>query len=153
VKVCDGRFELHGLDPEGSTRISILDPEHEWGTTIEISGRQAGQGLTIRLQPCGKAKARFVGPDGKPVTKPEAIYEFVATPGPSVYSRRKPQEQAMLPADADFLANVDRKHYFDDPAADAEGRVSLPGLIPGAIYRISDWSTANVAGKGVQVRK
>jgi RNA polymerase sigma factor (sigma-70 family) len=150
VQVREGRFELHGIDPQGSSRISILDPEHEWGATLEVFGKQAGKDLTIRLQPCGRAKARFVGPDGRPVTKPEAIYEFVATPGPGAYSRRTPQQQAMLGADADFLSNVDRKHYWDDPVADAEGRVNLVSLIPGAIYRISDWSTANNAGAPIR---
>ncbi len=152
VKVTNGRFELHGLDPEKSTRISVLDPEHEWGATLDVSGKQAGEDLTIRLQPCGRAKMRFVGPDGRPLTRPAAIFEFVATPGPSSYSRRKPQEQAMLPADADFLGNVDRKHHWDDPVADAEGRFTLVSLVPGAIYRISDWSTANDE-KGVGIRK
>jgi protocatechuate 3,4-dioxygenase beta subunit len=159
VKVRDGRFELHGVDPQGSARISILDAEHEWGATVEVSGKQAGEDLTIRLQPCGRAKMRFVGPDGRPVTsrarradKPFVLFEFVATPGPSIYGRRKPQEQAMLAADADFLANVDRKHYWDDPVADAEGCYTMVSLIPGALYRIIDFSTANDE-KGAQVRK
>ena len=47
----------------------FLDADHEWGATVELSGKQAGEELTIRLQPCGQAKARFVGPDGKPVAK------------------------------------------------------------------------------------
>ncbi len=146
VKVSDGRFELHGLDPEKPARISVYDPEHEWGTTLEVSGKQSGEDLTIRLQPCGRAKMRFVGPDGRPIVKPPAIVEFVATPGPSLYSRRKPADQNALPADADFLANVDRKHHRDDPVADAEGRFTLVALIPGAIYRISDFSTVNEEG-------
>ncbi len=87
LKVRDGRFELHGLDPEGSTRVSFLDPAHEWGATVEASGRQAGEDLTIRLQPCGKARARFVGPDGKPIARHQPMLELVATPGPNVNSR------------------------------------------------------------------
>ncbi len=42
VPIRDGRFELHGLDPEGSTRIYLLDAEHEWGATVERLG-QAGR--------------------------------------------------------------------------------------------------------------
>ncbi len=152
VEVRDGQFELHGLDPKGSSRISILDPDHEWGATIEFSGKQAGKDLTIRLQPCGKARARFVGPDGQPLARQEAILEFVASPGPSQYSRRTKQQQDELTADADFLANVDRKHYWDDPRTDADGRLTMISLIPGALYRILDFSTLNKE-KGAQVRK
>lgn len=39
------------------------------------------------------------------------------------------------------------------PDTDAEGRITLPALIPGALYRISDYSTVNDRAKGVQVRK
>ena len=62
VPIRDGRFELHGLAPEASTRIYVLDPDHEWGASVEVSGKQAAEDVLIRLQPCGKATARFVGP-------------------------------------------------------------------------------------------
>ena len=62
----DGRFELHGFDPEKATPAYFLDADTV-GATVELSGKQAGEELTVRLQPCGRAKARFVGPDGKPV--------------------------------------------------------------------------------------
>jgi RNA polymerase sigma factor (sigma-70 family) len=152
VKVRDGRFELHGVDPEGSSRISILDPEHEWGATTEVSGRQAGEDFTIRLQPCGKASAQFVGPDGKPIAKHQPMFELVATPGPTRYSGNE-KDRAALSADTEMVANIDRKHYWNSPLTDAEGRVTLPALIPGALYRISDFSTVNDRAKGMQIRK
>jgi RNA polymerase sigma factor (sigma-70 family) len=149
VPVRDGRFELHGLGPEGSARISILDPEHEWGATLEVSGKQAVEGLTIRLQPCGRARARFVGPDGQPTAKHQPMFEFVATPGPSRYSR----SQAELSADSEMLVNLDRKHYGTPPGTDAEGRITLPSLIPGALYRITDGSAIKDVNQGPQVRR
>jgi hypothetical protein len=152
VPVRDGRFELHGLGPEASTRIHVLDSEHEWGATVDISGKQAGEDLTIRLQPCGTARARFVGPDGKPVAKHRPHFEIVATPGPNQMSRSE-QDQTQLAADASLVANVDRKHYWNGPRTDAEGRITLISLIPGALYRIIDFSTVNNATKGIQVRK
>jgi RNA polymerase sigma factor (sigma-70 family) len=151
VPIRDGRFELHELDPQGSTRIHLLDPGHEWGATAEVSGQQAGEDLTIRLQPCGTAKARFVGPDGKPIAKHRPHFEFVITPGTDRFSRDKKAE-AELTADAEYMANVDRKHYWSGPFTDAEGRITLVALIPGALYRITDFSTVN-ENKGAQLRK
>jgi RNA polymerase sigma factor (sigma-70 family) len=152
VPIRDGRFELHGLDPKGAARVFVLDPEHEWGATVEISGKQAGEDLTIRLQPCGRAAARFVGPDGKPVAKHQPSFEFVMTPGPN-YMSRSERDRAQLSADADFMANVDRKHYWNLPRTDAQGGLTMVSLIPGALYRINDMSTVNDVNKGTQVRK
>ena len=151
VPIRDGRFELHGLDPKGSSRICILDPEHEWGAAVEVSGKQAGEDLTIRLEPCGQAKVRFVGPDGQPVARHRPTLEIVVTPGPSQMSRSE-KDKVELAADAADLGNrgVDRKHYGHPRRSDAEGRVTLIALIPGALYRIVDSSNE---GKGAQVRK
>ncbi len=54
-------------------------------------------------------------------------------------------DQAELSADASSVNMVDRKHYwnFTLPTADAEGRVTLISLIPGALYRLTDYSMVN----------
>ena len=64
---------------------------HQWGAAVELSGKQAGEELTIRLQPCGQAKARFVGPDGKPVAKLSTFpfFELLITPGRHDMARDK----------------------------------------------------------------
>jgi RNA polymerase sigma factor (sigma-70 family) len=151
VPVRDGRFELYGLDRAASTQIHVLDPEHEWGATALVSGKQAAEDLTIRLQPCGRAQARFVGPDGKPVAKHQPHFEIIVTSGPSAISRDK-KEQGEFAADAALVANVDRKHYWHMPVTDAGGRIALNSLIPGALYRITDFSTVNDK-RGIEVRK
>ena len=59
------------------------------------------------------------------------------------------------------MTNVDHKHYADarqagqprGPATDAEGRITFPNLIPGAMYRISDDSAIMDQKKGVQIRR
>ena len=152
VHARDGAFELHGLDPEKATRVSFLDADHEWGATLDLSGKQAGEDLIIRLQPCGQAKARFVGPGGKPLARQSPHLELVATPGPAAFSRRK-QDQAELAADSVWAANLDRKHYWNGRFTDAEGRITLPDLIPGARYRIIDSSTINVEERGCNPAK
>ena len=147
----DGRFELHGLDPEGSTRVHVLDPDHKWGATVEVSGKQAGEDMTIRLEPCGMARARFVGPDGKPVVQHRPHVEIVVTSGPSRMSRNE-KDQAERSADTEMVANAGGRHYGKLPHTDAEGRITLGSLIPGARYRIVDYSTVNQVRKDFTVK-
>jgi hypothetical protein len=152
LPIRDGRFELHGLAPDSSTRIHVLDPEHMWGASVEVSGKQAGEGLTVHLQPCGQAEVRFVTPDGKPVAHKQPLFEIVATPGPGLLISDT-QKQTELAADASIVANVDRKHYWDLPGTDAEGRITLISLIPGALYRITDYSPSNDQKKRTLLHK
>jgi RNA polymerase sigma factor (sigma-70 family) len=149
VHARDGRFELHGLDPEKATPAYFLDADHEWGATVELSGRQAGEDVTVRLQPNGQARARLVGPDAKAVAKIFPHFEILGSPGPDAWSK-DPKDKALLAADATYMPNVDRKHYWGKPFTDADGRITLPDLIPGATYRISDRSEPD---KGPRVRK
>ena len=122
------------------------------GCDSELSGKDAGKELTIQLQPCGRAKARFVGPDGKPVARRASQLEFLGTSGPPSFTRN-PGAKLELAADATYVPNLDRTHYWHGPYSDADGRITLPDLIPGAMYRITDSSTMNVENKGVQVRR
>ncbi len=150
----DGRFELHGLDPEQSVPVIFLDAGRQQGTTVEFSGKQAGEEPIVRLQPSGRARVRFVGPDGKPVAGFNLGFHFeiLVTPGPPNLGLNK-EDQSRRLADAGDLVNIDGQHYLDFPRADADGRVTLPNLVPGATYRISDPSTSDLPEKGVQVRK
>jgi len=153
VHAHDGRFELTRFDPEHASPVYVLDADHGWGTRVELSGKQAGEDLMIRLQPCGQAKVRFVGPDGKPVVIPRVYiyFQILMTPGSPTIG---PIDQGdSLAAEGAYLPNVDRKHHPNNLATDADGRVTLAALIPDALYRISDWSTVNVQGKGYQIRK
>ncbi len=150
LSVRDGRFEIHGLDPEKEYRAYFFDAEHDWGAAATLSGKRADQPLAVQLQPCGQAVARFVRPDGKPLPKHPPHLEFVATPGPTLQAAA---EQGLLARDSDLMPNVDRRHYdLPKPRSDAEGRITLPALIPGAFYRLLDFSTVNDA-KGEQLRK
>jgi hypothetical protein len=58
-----------------------------------------------------------------------------------------------LQADAAYLPNINRRLIWRGFTTDAEGRITLTALIPGATYRISDWSTVNLQAKGYQLRK
>jgi hypothetical protein len=154
----DGRFELPGFDTDKAAPAYFLDAEHQWGAAVEFSGKQSSSDLTVQLEPCGQARARFVGPDGKPVAKLDAwpYVHIIMTPGPDQNSRSK-DDHDKLAADVAYLPNVDPKHYRtqgpQQTVTDDQGRITLPALIPGAPYRIVDWSTVNVEDKGTQIRK
>ena len=66
--VRDGRFVLHGLNPEEAVRVLFLDSGRRWGAAIELSGRSGDVGpVAVRLQPCGTAAMRLVDRGGAPV--------------------------------------------------------------------------------------
>jgi RNA polymerase sigma factor (sigma-70 family) len=123
VAVKDGRFELTGCDPKGKFPAYIFDPKAETGARVVLSGADAKDEVTVRLQPCGKAAMRYVDGDGKPV---KGIV---------------PSLQLVLDADAD--SEMSHRDFLGRPlrvpvASDAEGRVTVSGLIPGATYRYPD---------------
>jgi hypothetical protein len=132
----DGRFELRGCDPDKTYPVYFLDAEHGWGATVALSGKQAaGEPVTVRLGPCGKAGVRFLDAQGEPIGNATPHLELVVTPGPSPYSNEALQK-GVLASDGDFVANIDRLHYYG-LRTNAGGRCTLPALIPGATYRIS----------------
>jgi hypothetical protein len=145
----DGRFALPGFEPEKSSPVYFLDAEHGWGAAVEFSGQPAAAEPAVRLQPCGQARVRFVGPDRGPVAKLKLgpYVQLLMTPG----SRTSGPVDAgeALWADATYPPNINWNEF----ATDSDGRITLTALIPGVPYRISDWSTVNVQGKGYQIRK
>ena len=132
-----GHFEVHGLDPETEVPVHFLQPDRKLGATVRVSGKMAAQGpVTVRLEPCGLAMARLVGPDGKPVTgQPRGVtITMVVTPGPPAGSAEV--RAGALAADEDVLGRLDPVNHGNGWVADAQGRIALPALIPGATYRI-----------------
>jgi hypothetical protein len=149
----DGRFELHGLDPEAEVPVHFLDAPHKLGTTVRVSGKSAAvEPITVRLEPCGSAALRLVGPDGKPRGGRSLPIWMVVTPGPGPLINRQAQNEGALLADSGLLRDIDAIHYPRDPLSDSQGRIVLPVLIPGATYRILDVSTLRDPS-GPQVRK
>ncbi len=152
VAIRDGQFELSGLDVEKPVPVLFLDSKDELGAVVEISGKSAdAQPLVVHLKPCGKAVARFVDPDGKPLAKYEPDLQIVVTPGPSAMVIQEQSRNFLLPrnntelqSNQDFVSNFDREHYWkwgsqrtrQAPVTDEQGRCTFPALIPGATYRL-----------------
>jgi RNA polymerase sigma factor (sigma-70 family) len=131
-----GRFELHGCDPKKSYPVCFLDVTHKAGATFELSGKQAGEDVTIHLLPCGGAATRLVDADGKPLANCGLQLELVVTLGASSYDLKRLYEKGELAADSAYGGNIDNVNYRKGPVTDAEGRITFPALIPGATYRI-----------------
>jgi hypothetical protein len=147
VEVRNGQFELHGCDPKKTYPVYFLDPKNQWGAKATISGRQAGEVVKVQLAPCGKAVARFVDPDGKPLKNYNPGLQILVTPGADLFDETARKKDLLL-ADTDFLANIDRLNYpRDEPRTDAQGRCTFPALIPGSTYFLHSQKNATVERK------
>jgi hypothetical protein len=130
----DGVFEVHGLAPEQSVSVFFLDASKRCGAVVQISGKQAGKDVTVRLAPCGQATAHYVDQNGVPRANLQVSPEIIITPGRSLNDRGARQEE--MAADAADVVNIDRYNYWGNVKTDAAGRVTFPALIPGATYRL-----------------
>jgi hypothetical protein len=132
-----GRFEVGGCDPASTAPLFFLDARKQQGAVVEISGKQAGQDLEVKFQPCGSASVRLVGDKGKPIREglSPSHLEIVLTPGPS-FGENFGSDQSPLISDTIHAANLDRERYYQIKT-DQEGRMAFSTLIPGATYRIS----------------
>ncbi len=148
----DGRFELHGLDPERPVRVAFLDSDHQWGAVgraLGQAGRRGDHGPAPAVRP-GDGPARRARRQAHRGASPSS--RSWAAPGPAQDIPR-PAEQAELAADTVVHAqHRSRLPPADRPRTDADGRITLPDLIPGATYRISG-SYLNVPTKRDPVYK
>jgi hypothetical protein len=130
-------FELKGCDPEKAYPVAFLDETNRLGTVMNISGKQKGEPLTVRLQKCGSATARFVDSRGKPMAGYQAEVDVVLLPGPHRFDYQKIQQKGLAAAEAASVRMIHHKYYqWDKDKADAQGRYVLPMLVPGVTYRI-----------------
>jgi beta-lactamase regulating signal transducer with metallopeptidase domain/protocatechuate 3,4-dioxygenase beta subunit len=133
-----GRLELDGCDPGSSAPVLFLDAKNQRGAAVELSGKQAGEDVTVTMRPCGSARVRIVNGQGKPVRagRSPAHLEIVLSPGAS-WGDIHPGNQMTSPllSDAIHASNLDVDRYRDIKT-DADGRMTFPTLIPGATYRI-----------------
>jgi len=118
IAVKDGTFALTGLSPKAKLSIFVLDRTNARGAVAEVSGKD----VTVKLQPCGQAKGRFVDAGDKPLKGRSVRLDFVLDA----------DRQTWL-SQADALGG-----WAALKPSDAEGRVIVPGLIPGAKYRYFD---------------
>src|SRR5262249_52980484 len=136
VDVHGGKFEVPGCDPEKTYPVYFLDAKNQWGAVAQISGKQAGgEPVTVHLVPCGSATVHFLNRRGQPLVnyRPNQFGMNLL-----VGCGHKTGEKGNADSEWVWLLYVDRLHYGEPLATDATGRLTLPVLIPGARYRISE---------------
>ena len=147
----DGELVVPGCDPEkGGASISTTPSTHS-GTTLNFTGAQAsGPPLTVALEPCGAAAVRMVDAKGKPLQGKHpadpASFCLPARSWPRLV--RSDKDDKELEGDWIIWSNFHRGHYVD-LKTDAEGRVTIPGLIRGASYQVTSFEAKFDLRKGM----
>jgi hypothetical protein len=132
-----GRFAISGCSPGVECPVYFLDQEHQTGATARVENNSASpEPLTVRLAPCGSAKARFVDSEGKPIADLDPSLHLVVTPGIFPYGFSS-AERGQLAADEDVAANIDRKNQTPFPKSGQDGVATFRALIPGATYDLA----------------
>ncbi len=149
IAVRDGTFAVTGLDPKAKVQAIILDREKDVGGRVAVSGKAASDEVTVKLQPCAKVKARLLESDGKPrkglglglqlALDAEAL-PFI--PQRELLEGSGPEAEAEAERRAVARGAGARPHRpqprREEEYSDAEGRITVGGLIPGATYRYFD---------------
>jgi RNA polymerase sigma factor (sigma-70 family) len=131
--VRDGRFELHGCESGKAYPVYFLGAEHRLGAAAMITAQESDEPVVVRLTACGSATVRFVDAHGMPLVGHSPWLVLVLTPG--AHPTLDALDKGRLYADEEHAGNLARPGKWN-LRSDAEGRVTLPALIPGATYRI-----------------
>jgi hypothetical protein len=143
-----GNVTIHGL--EGSPRIltgglkdvdlvsflnRLIAEKDVLGAVADLSAKKAGaKPVEVKLAKCETAEVRVLDAKGKAV-KHKVWLELLVTPGPSL---AKSREEGKPAAETVFLATPYAVRGEKSPVApDADGKITIPGLIPGATYRLT----------------
>lgn len=134
-----GEFALAGLDAERPVTVYFLDAKKQLGKIATFSRVDFDRPVTVPLERCGSARARFVDANGQPL----ANVQFGMAGRPMIelemtFDERSPDSRpfrANLELERTFVVNMDFEHYTT-VATDFQGWVTYPSLIPGATYRI-----------------
>jgi hypothetical protein len=144
LPVRDGRLELPGCDPGRIYTVLVFDAKRRCGAIVELTGKRAAGASPIRLAPYVQTSLRFKDKAGAPVRGVQ-VRQVVVIPADRCSGREwRPAPGAPTALAYDMLW-VDPVRYEKDPKSDGEGRVILPGLVPGARY-----ATEYRAGAGWQ---
>jgi hypothetical protein len=136
VELRDGTFSIPVLDPKARYPLYFLDAKRKQGAFVELQGKQGGkEAVTVRLAPCGSARARLVDAKGKGQANYRPRVELLLRPGSNPAATAAPQPTTDR-INLWTLDTIRHQPARKGPATDAQGQLTLPDLIPGATYRL-----------------
>ncbi|HEY7428842.1 MAG TPA: sigma-70 family RNA polymerase sigma factor, partial [Gemmataceae bacterium] len=134
-----GNFVLPGCEAGRTYRVLFLDAERRLGAVADLTTDPREEPPVVRLQPCGQATVRFVDADGRPLANrlltPFAMLEpDIAAGDDTAKARRADKAVPHEIAWADPWAY----HHCCGHHTEADGRITLTGLVPGVRYGLME---------------
>ena len=148
--IAGNRFEVRCVPPDGEYQVFFLDPDAKQCKLLVARESDAGKPLRVEMEPCGSLTMRFLDPDGKPVAGHSPTLMIVFTSGKPKYGFSNKTD--MPRADETFAQNFDRVNCWAI-VTDESGRITIPTLIPGLVYRLLEISDKGQEGKPWKYRE
>jgi hypothetical protein len=135
LPIRDGVLTLPGCAPDRTYPVLFLDPARQLAAVAELSVRPADEPPpTVRLAPCGTAVVRLTDAVGRPIAGERPLVRFwIGHDRPADEPEKTDDRLRPLPV---YPSWVDPAHYLPGPVTDNDGRVTLPGLVPGLDYEV-----------------
>jgi hypothetical protein len=132
----NGKFELPGCDPDQPNTAYLLDPANRLGATVKLTKQNTSEPAIVHLRPCGSARARLVGADGKPLANYRPWFVYLLASGVPPRSPDFYEGDHALEADSGDVQQLDLNLFVGSLVTNDDGRITLPALVPGLSYRI-----------------
>jgi hypothetical protein len=140
LPISGGTFVLPGCEPGRTYSVLLLDAERRLGAVVDLTAGSQGRPPLVRLQPCGQATLRFVDADGRPLANqlltPFVLLEPDIKAGDKAASDRR-TDQA-VPHEMAWADPLAYSHCLG-PHTEADGCITLTGLVPGVRYGLTQW--------------
>jgi hypothetical protein len=132
LRCANGEFELPGCDPNQPNTAYLLDPANRLAATVQLTKQNASEPAIVHLRPCGSARARLVGADGKPVANYLPWFVYLLASGVPPRSPDFYEGDHALEANSGDVPQLDPASVVTND----DGRITWPALVPGLSYRI-----------------
>jgi hypothetical protein len=133
IRVTGGDFVLPGCVAGRTYQVLFLDVGRRLGAITELTAG-GDEAPVVHLQTCGQASVRFVDMSGRPLANKILSPVVLLEPDWLAGGKRTARAVAYETAWADPLAY---SHSLG-PHTEADGRIMLTGLVPGARYSLTE---------------